>query len=208
MLIVLVASRRIYATDAKDDFIPTEEVIFQIENLENQACLIWQNADIKNRTEDWRSALDHTHALNEKEGFAGHKDWRLPILLELKNMQISPALSPNYSGTFWIWSGDTDGGDAWQYQLNTNTAVKRNKQDGAYVRAVSGPHKRDDCCRYGDDLRKEALDDPWKGEDKKEVIKKLCLSIRLLEKCRNSAFFSKLKDFAGNAIRSFEENCP
>ncbi len=87
----------------------------------------------------WAGALDYVPSLNNDEGFAGYKDWRVPSIRELAtlvelqcarpaiNLEIFPNTSPAHAWssspyhfyTHYSWYVDFDSG-----QLNTTERVK------------------------------------------------------------------------------------
>ena len=112
-------------------------------------CLQWQKATMdsdNNGKPDlltWQQAL----AASENLNLAGHSDWRLPDIMELKPLvdfsRDNPAIVPVFVSTtqsdFYYWSSTTYAGapsNAWTYPYFAGLKSNKIKSGEGYVRAV------------------------------------------------------------------------
>jgi hypothetical protein len=86
----------------------------------------------------WQEALDVAETLNRQGGYAGHRDWRVPIKDELQTLvnssrhpAIHPSAFPNTPAS-WYWSSSPYAGSpgyAWNVGFNAGYV---NAYDRAY----------------------------------------------------------------------------
>ena len=94
----------------------------------------------------WQHALDYVDLLNT-DGFLGHRDWRLPTILELSTLVDAgreyPAIDPIFSGALSMdyWSSTVHPfavGDAWTVGFSDGTTGFNDKDISFYLRPVRG----------------------------------------------------------------------
>ena len=97
----------------------------------------------------WPAALEQARTVNEDGGFAGHADWRLPNVKELRSIverqcydpAINLSVFPNASSD-WHWSGSpnaTNSDNAWFVSFNNGNSNFGNlRNDNNAVRLVRG----------------------------------------------------------------------
>jgi hypothetical protein len=98
----------------------------------------------------WEHALQQAQNVNSKGGFAGHKDWRVPTLNELKSLierDIDPAINskifintPNQDGRYWTSLADINFAKeyAWIVYFYNGTQESTSKRMELYLRLVRG----------------------------------------------------------------------
>ena len=111
--------------------------------FDTRTNLYWQQSSSSKRY-TWKDA----HAYCEKLDLAGHKDWRLPTLEELKALiekEHRPSICPVFECKSWYWSSSSyvsyPGGAWFVYFLDGYVdGVYVDKDHRYFVRAVrSGP---------------------------------------------------------------------
>ena len=96
----------------------------------------------------WQQALQQPQTLNASGGFAGHSDWRLPNIKELRSIveeqcfspSINSAFFPNTAGTVF-WSSSPHAGDAaiaWYVDFNFGRSGSSLRTHTWEVRLVRG----------------------------------------------------------------------
>jgi hypothetical protein len=108
--------------------------------------LMWQQGDTQNSSpRDQRAAVDYCAALD----LAGHTDWRLPTVTELKSLLVvgipapGPTINTTYfpqclSGSYWWDSTYPCTGNAWDVIFENGDWYAYTKMDRKYVRCVRG----------------------------------------------------------------------
>ena len=96
----------------------------------------------------WQGALQAAEALNAGEGFAGHRDWRLPDIKELKSIVEERCYGPAIHGSVfpgtpssWFWSSspNADGSDyAWDLRFSNGSVYLGGKGVNGQARLVRG----------------------------------------------------------------------
>jgi Protein of unknown function (DUF1566) len=109
----------------------------------------------------WDSAMGVPIKLNERAGFAGYTDWRLPTSTELQslvrtdsNPTICNEAFPNASATM-IWSSTlvkADGRDAWNVYFGTGS-MGSNDRDNHYAVRLVRASLEDQAVRFVDSER-------------------------------------------------------
>jgi len=132
LLITISISMLLFADFIKNGDIVTDTVT----NLQ------WQdNADAKNITKSWLGAINYCENLT----LAGHSDWRLPNINELKSINDRSKRNPSVVNGFtnisssYYWSSTTneDGGfDAWIVNFYFGFVGNGYKDNNYYVRCV------------------------------------------------------------------------
>ncbi|MDY0164674.1 DUF1566 domain-containing protein [Desulfobotulus sp.] len=99
-------------------------------------------------THTWQGALQAAEDLNAGGGFAGHRDWRLPGIKELKSIVEERCYEPAIHGSVfpgmsssWFWSSSpgayaTD--DAWSLSFNYGYVYDHYKNYNYQARLVRG----------------------------------------------------------------------
>lgn len=108
---------------------------------DHSMSLIWQKSGSPNWL-SYEEAKAYVENLNS-EGFAGHSDWRLPTLIELKSLLTQEKqsnglyINPIFDSTqFWCWtSEERASGRAWSVFFNSGLVCRSSDGDD-YVRAV------------------------------------------------------------------------
>jgi hypothetical protein len=96
----------------------------------------------------WQGALERAREANQNGGFAGHADWRVPNVKELRSIAerrcYGPAVNldvfPN-TPAYWYWSSSPvafDGGSAWSVSFAYGYDNWDDKGGSGYVRLVRG----------------------------------------------------------------------
>ncbi len=108
--------------------------------------LTWQQTAATNMT--WDQALSYCAALN----LAGHTDWRLPSVKELRSLADNSRSNPSLDTTYfpnapasWFWSGTTGAyqtSNAWIVNFYFGDVDDYNKTNIYCVRAVRGGEKQ------------------------------------------------------------------
>jgi len=113
---------------------------------DNLTGLVWEQKTIDNKsiTYNWQEALAYCENLS----LAGHDDWRLPNIHELRSIidytRIHPSIDTTYfpnTITWFYWSSTTYGEPAYAYPVDFNDGYVHNnynKVGGYHVRAVRG----------------------------------------------------------------------
>ncbi|MBV5311090.1 DUF1566 domain-containing protein [Chromatium okenii] len=96
---------------------------------------------------NWDAAHAAANELNQHGGYAGHSDWRLPSIDELKTLIVKdqkPAIDqqafPNTPSS-WFWSGSPHANYAnyaWYVNFSNGNADYNNRNNGNHVRLVRG----------------------------------------------------------------------
>ena len=105
--------------------------------------LVWQQRD-DDKTRNWTGALAYCEGLD----LAGHTDWRLPNIRELRsivdhekyNPAIDSTLFPGTNSSYY-WSSTSfasDADDAWYVDFHDGLASSYYGSYGHYVRCVRG----------------------------------------------------------------------
>jgi hypothetical protein len=108
---------------------------------DNLSTLMWEQ-DVDLNTKNWPEADTHCQNL----ALAGHSDWRLPSMLELKDIidygSYNPALNNTYynadTDTLRYWSTDQESGNTWIMNFTRGTSSKATDTTNNYVRCVRG----------------------------------------------------------------------
>jgi len=108
---------------------------------DNATCLMWQKDD-SDIPCDWEGALAYCEDLE----FAGHDDWRLPDIKELKSIVDTTAYDPAIDSTYfsnakpsYYWSGSTvvySNELAWVVIFHYGHIDRDFKYNDIYVRCV------------------------------------------------------------------------
>lgn len=124
----------------------------------------------------WQFALDHAKSINEGEGFAGKKDWRVPTIEELativdanrKDPSINVTAFPNtpFDAFYWSSSITDDGKNACCYIFGIGKRLWSFKFDVGYLRLVRGEMKNA-VKKTDEDKTDEKKKDSSKKNDKK-----------------------------------------
>lgn len=120
----------------------------------------------------WQYALDKAKAINDGEGYAGHKDWRVPTIEELmsiintnvKDPTIDSAAFPNtpFDAIYWSSTLTDDSQNVACAGFSIGKRLWTFKFDMAYLRLVRG----------GENKENKAPEADKKKEGKKAVEKK------------------------------------
>lgn len=125
---------------------------------DNQSKLTWMRCSLgqvwsgttctgKPSTHTWESAKAETCILNEKGGYAGRSDWRVPQIPELAmiverqcsnprtNLALFPETPANY---FWTATEPADPGNAYVLSFGDEGAKYKSREEALVVRLVSG----------------------------------------------------------------------
>lgn len=107
--------------------------------------LMWQdNADVtdSSKQKNWKNAISYCENLT----LAGHNDWRLPNITELKSItdrinKVNPSLKDGFTqkSTDWFWSSATDLSDtskAWVVFFSDGRDFWYDKTNTGYVRCT------------------------------------------------------------------------
>ncbi|MBK1640888.1 hypothetical protein CKO12_03145 [Chromatium okenii] len=96
---------------------------------------------------NWDAAHAAANELNQRGGYAGHSDWRLPSIDELKTLIVEgqkPTIDqqafPNTPSS-WFWSGSpyaNYSGFAWYVNFDYGHASSDDRYDDYHVRLVRG----------------------------------------------------------------------
>jgi hypothetical protein len=107
--------------------------------------LMWKRA-VEEGEFNFDGAQQHAAAVNAAGGFAGHNDWRVPTIDELKSIvdadRKDPAVHPGaFPGTLsrWFWTStayDPDPADAWFVSFSDGDSIANNKTFTFQVRLV------------------------------------------------------------------------
>jgi hypothetical protein len=99
-------------------------------------------------TYTWQQALQIPQTLNTSGGFAGHTDWRLPNLKELRSIVEEACYSPSINSTrfpntpsshFWSASASASGSShAWDVGFDGGYSSYGNRSGSKRVRLVRG----------------------------------------------------------------------
>lgn len=108
-------------------------------------------------TYDWQGALQQAQAVNRQQdsagkavGFAGHTDWRVPNIKELRSLVEQscqdPAIDPTnklfpLTPSGWYWSSSPfvrNTGDAWGVDFTDGSATSQPMTTQGYLRLVRG----------------------------------------------------------------------
>jgi hypothetical protein len=119
---------------------------------DNLTRLTWaKNADRPNGTKTWQEALDYVASFNIGDGFCGHKDWRLPNVIELESVINAgqPDSGPWLMGQGFLgvrsnyyWSSTSFAGApgyAWVIYIRSGDIYSRPKNGNYYVWPVYSP---------------------------------------------------------------------
>lgn len=125
----------------------------------------------------WQYALDHATSINDGDGFAGHKDWRVPTIEELetiidenrKDPTINITAFPNTPFDVFYWSSTMtdDGKNAACFGFGIGKRIWSFKFDVGYVRLVRGEMKNA-VKKTEEDKSDEKKKDPVKKNEKKD----------------------------------------
>ncbi len=108
---------------------------------DNLSTLLWQQ-DIADTDKNWSEANAYCGSLV----LANYSDWRLPAVLEYKDIidygSDNPAIDTAYfsvdSDTLHYWSSDTNSGNAWRINFSRGTIIAEADTNDNYVRCVRG----------------------------------------------------------------------
>lgn len=124
----------------------------------------------------WQFALDHVKALNEGDGYAGHKDWRVPTIEELLSLVDKYAKDPSIDGNFFpktpfdaiYWSSTLtdDGENVACVGFAIGKRLWTFKFDSVYVRLVRGGEKKEVKKDKDEDKEKDKNKAKAKTEEK------------------------------------------
>ena len=107
---------------------------------DTQSNLEWQDNEVGSGT-TWENAIEKCENLE----LAGHNDWRLPNINELKSIadisKYNPAIVKVFKNTisFYYWSSTTYEGhknDAWFIYFSDSHTYKNSKEHSYYVKCV------------------------------------------------------------------------
>ncbi len=138
---------------------------------DNNTGLMWQQED-----DDIQRTWDEAVSYSEGLSLAGHTDWRLPGVKELKNIvnlgNYNPAMDSTYfpnTNPSYYWSFTTlvgDPGGAWLVYFYNGYVVNYYKWDRYYVRCVRGGTDTADFTDNGDGTVTDNVTDlMWQQED-------------------------------------------
>ena len=138
---------------------------------DNNTGLMWQQED-----DDIQRTWDEAVSYSEGLSLAGHTDWRLPDVKELKNIvslgNYNPAIDRTYfpnTNSSYYWSFTTLVGypsGAWLVYFYDGYVVNYYKWDSYYVRCVRGGTNTADFIDNGDGTVTDNVTDlMWQQED-------------------------------------------
>lgn len=110
---------------------------------------VWSGAKCTgtSRTLAWQAAQDEAAKLNQKGGYAGRSDWRVPQIPELamiverqcSNPRTNLALFPQTPANFfWTATEPADPANAYVLSFGDEGAMYKNRGEALNVRLVSG----------------------------------------------------------------------
>lgn len=126
----------------------------------------------------WQVAIDNVKALNEGEGFAGKKDWRIPTIEELetildndrKDPSINMTAFPNtpFDSFYWSSSVTEDVQNASAALFSIGKRIWSFKFDSGYVRLVRAGNKPEEKKKDPGEKSDEKKKDAGKKSEKSE----------------------------------------
>jgi hypothetical protein len=107
--------------------------------IDNMTTLVWEKT-INTNSRTWSEADSYCTNLS----LDGFSDWRLPSVLEMKDIvnygTYSPAIDTTYFGNdiYSYWTSDTEVGSAWMLNFTRGTSILETDSNSHYTRCVRG----------------------------------------------------------------------